>query len=157
MLGGPDKVGLATKAAETSTLLVFCCDMATKYCEKLGRKGPFLVALGNCLVRLLQIMRNSPRVLGAALEQEFVDNIKRAFTLCEPAGVPYIPKSHMMLHLGHSACDQGNPYYYHTFVDESLNGSIAKLAATCHRMTFYKRVLEGFRDENEQPTGKRRR
>jgi len=39
---------------------------------------------------------------------------------------------------------QGNPRFYATFLDESLNGNIAKIARSCHRRTWLKRVFVKF-------------
>ena len=38
----------------------------------------------------------------------------------------------------------GNPKYYHVFLDESVNGKIARMCKTSHRRTWHKRVLSKF-------------
>ena len=157
MLGSRSKVSLATKAAETGTLLQFCSHIAAKYVDQLGDSGPFLAALGVALTRVLVIMRQSPRVMPKALVQEFVDCIKRSVALTEEAEVPSSPKAHLMMHFAHLASELGNPAHYQTFWDEDYNGRLAKLAATCHRITFYRRVLTGFRTVLEKKPKQRRR
>ena len=61
------------------------------------------------------------------------------------AGLRGPPKWHLMLHIGARAGFSGNPHFHTTFLDEDWNGRVAKLAAGCHRMTWHKRVLAGFR------------
>ena len=65
--------------------------------------------------------------------------------LREPAGVPFTPKWHLMLHLACDSLWRGNPQTYGTFMDENLNGFLGKLAAHCHRTSWYKSVLGNFR------------
>ena len=157
MLGTRNDRQLATKAAETGSLLGFCHETCATYIAKLGERGPFLTSLGAVLQKMFDIMRTNPRVLGPSTAQEFVDCIKRAYVLAPEAGVSFIPKFHLMLHLGHLCEEMGNPYYFQTFLDEGYNGRLCKLAATCHRMTFYKRVLAGFRLAHERDAPRRAR
>ena len=77
--------------------------------------------------------------------QELVDQVKRAFVLRPLAGIRGPPKWHLMLHIAARAGFSGNPQFHTTFLDEDWNGRVAKLAAGCHRMTWHKRVLAGFR------------
>ena len=46
----------------------------------------------------------------------------------------------MALHCAQNAKVKGNPKYYSTYVDEALNKIFIKIAATCHRLTFEKRL-----------------
>ena len=101
--------------------------------------------MGKALVRMRALMRTQPRVMPPTVVQEFVDLGKRVFSLREFAGVPFRPKFHLMLHMCADARFAGNPHYYHTFLDEDYNGRLAKLAATCHRLTWHKNVLANFR------------
>lgn len=145
MLGNPTQRTLATKAAETGTLLEFCTDMVEQYSAKLGAGAKPLLEMGKALVRMRALMRTQPRVMPPTVVQEFVDLGKRVFSLREFAGVPFRPKFHLMLHMCADARFAGNPHYYHTFLDEDYNGRLAKLAATCHRLTWHKNVLANFR------------
>ena len=63
--------------------------------------------------------------------------------LAKDAGVPMYPKHHLFRHLAAEICRKGNPRFYSTYHDESVNGVIANIAATTHRarlerMTFRK-------------------
>ena len=77
--------------------------------------------------------------------QALVDSAKRAFSLRDADGIPWAPKWHMFLHLCQRAHVSGNPRFHNTFLDEDYNGRLARLAATCHKKTWYTRVLTHFR------------
>ena len=47
---------------------------------------------------------------------------------------------HMMI----NAAYKGNPKYYSTYLDESLNRTFIKIARTCHRVTFEKRMFSKY-------------
>ena len=55
--------------------------------------------------------------------------------LIEPFGI-YTPKHHLMTHVNARARYQGNPWSYHTFIDESLNKGLKKCLRLCHQATF---------------------
>ena len=146
MLGAPLHQTLATKAAETGTLIEFCRDaMQSHGLVKLGTVGKMLLAVGDSLVRCRNVMRSSQKVMSPQELQTLVDNATRAFSLREQAGIPWAPKWHMFLHMCHRAHKFGNPQYQSTFLDESYNGRLAEIAGSCHRMTWHRRVLGSFR------------
>ena len=60
------------------------------------------------------------------------------------AGGTARPKFHLMIHLIQRIGRLGNPKYYVTYMDESWNGVLAKIAATCHRSTFQYTVHSKF-------------
>ena len=155
MLGSATSPTLATKAAETGTLLGFCKDMVDKYKSCLQEKGPPLQAVGTALVQVRDCMRTNPRVMQPAALQALCDNAKRAFVLRHDAGIPWVPKWHMLLHICQRARCWGNPQFYSTFLDEDFNRRLASLAAVCHKMTWHQRVLNGFRFAFTQPKRKR--
>ena len=145
MLGTDSKRCLSTKAAETGTLIFFCRDMAAQYERQLGDTGPYLKRFGDAICRMLVVLRKSPRVLSPAQYKELVGCATTACQLRADAGIKFIPKFHLMLHLVANARFSGNPNYHNTFVDEHWNGELKKLAACCYRRTWYFRVLTEFR------------
>ena len=150
MLGEEHTPALATKAAETGTLLEFVRDLVATHQRKLDERGPFLLAVGDALVRVRAVCKANGRVLTAAQTQELVDSAKRAFVLHPRAGIPSTPKWHLMLHLVARAYYHGNPTSYSTFLDESYNGTIADMARRCHRQTWHKSLLAAFRWASER-------
>ena len=144
MLGKPGRCELATKGAETATLLQYVVHAARTHCAKLGDKGPALQLAGESLLTVLNVLRGNGPALTTAANQELVDAAKRAFVLAGEAGLPLKPKWHLMLHLVARASWSGNPYFHTTFMDEDFNGRLAKLAASAHRVTWHRRVLGHF-------------
>ena len=149
MIGTRAHPTLATKAAETGTMVEFVRDEVAAHSAVLGDQGQALRRLGDALVDFLRVVRTSPRRLSAEQAQSLVDCAKRAFALREAAGVAPIPKWHLMLHLVCKAYFHGNPAYYATFLDESHNGALANMARTSHRLTWHRSLLAAFRWSSE--------
>jgi hypothetical protein len=158
MLGTPNKRCLATKAAETGTLLEFCRDALKSHgLQVLGPLGKTLLAIGEALVNCRNIMRVSPRQMPPELFQGLVDNASRAFNLREASHIPWIPKWHLFIHMAHRARQTGSPALQATFLDESFNGRLAAIASSAHRMTWHRRVLSSFRYAFSASSNKRAR
>ena len=157
MLGTRTRPSLATKGAETGTLLRFVADLLRKRQAALGAQAEPLLGAGEALVLLQATMHSSPAAMGPAAKQQLVGAATRAFVLCKAAGVPLTPKFHLMLHLVSRVHMFGNPTCHSTFVDEGYNGRLATLACTLHRRTFYKRVLANFRAAFSRTTQRRLR
>ena len=141
MIGTASKKSLATTGAEAGTLIFFCRDEIARLLDKVGARGPALLQFGNAITRMLQVMRESPRSMTHEQRGVLVKCAVAAFHLRKSAGLPFIPKFHLMLHMVVRTRVSGNPYYHHTFIDEHYNGEIKKLAATCYRRTWYTRLL----------------
>jgi hypothetical protein len=144
MLGNPRHRSLATKAAETGTLIEFARDVVAEHRVRLGTSGSALLTVGNALVQLRNTMRESPQRMSADQAQQLVDCAKTAFVYRAAAGIPFTPTWHLMLHLASDAWSSGNPGCLATFLDESLNGFLAKMAASSHRLTWHRSVLAAF-------------
>ena len=145
MLGSEAHPSLSTKAAETGSLLGFCRERVNQHVDKLGNEGRSLATVGNSLVACRAVMAESGPVLNAGQHADLCHHARVAFEARDEAGIPFTPKWHLFLHICERAIRQGNPRFQSTFVDEGYNGRLAALAACCHRMTWYKRVLAGFR------------
>ncbi len=122
MLGTSTQPQLATKAAETSTLVEFYTELMGRYGGQLGQQGEALEELGKCLLELRRHYHECPRCISLGQANALVAAGQRAAMLREVAGVPFTPKWQLMQHL---ACDsywRGNPQSYATFMDENMNG-----------------------------------
>jgi len=100
MLGTSTHAHLSTKAAETGTLLGFARDLARRFRHLLGERGNALVIVGDTLVELRDLIRNSPPRLSPATAQRMIDLAKRAMVHRQRANIPFTPKWHLMLHIG---------------------------------------------------------
>ena len=136
--GGAELVG--PKAAETGSLLRFTVDLITPKAD-LIESGPALVQCGLALVRYLDITRDGlPKMSPSACQQLF-DVALRFNSLREVAGIPFLPKMHLMMHLAAQSQRLGNPLFVAVWVDESLNRDLAKLSGAAHPSVFERRVL----------------
>ena len=55
--------------------------------------------------------------------------------------VPYLPKHYLWLHLSSEAEHKGNPQFYDTFVDETLNKTLKAACKGAHQCTFEPTVM----------------
>lgn len=149
MIGKPTSQCLAIKAAESGTFIEFCRDELLLHVGTVSashrEQAIALLAVLEALVALRDEMRWSPRVLSGAQLQRMTDFASRAFSLREAAGIPFVPKWHLMLHLVHDAHTRGNPKHWTTFLDEDFNGKLKAMASSLHRATWYRRLLQHFR------------
>ena len=51
----------------------------------------------------------------------------------------------MAIHLVLNAAEKGNPRFYATYLNESLNKIFISIAANCHRATFERRLFAKFK------------
>ena len=92
-------------------------------------------------------MKANPRKLSVEVQQELWNQALTHILAYQEAGGHCIPKHHLMIHLVAQMCRHGNARFYHTFVDESLNGDLADLGGKLSTQTFmisvFRRVLFG--------------
>ena len=62
--------------------------------------------------------------------------------LWEKAQLAWQPKSHMMVHVCLQIRFLGNPLCVTTYLDEDMNGKLAKIAKNTHRTTYSFGVLK---------------
>ena len=137
MLGKRTNPELSAKAAETVGLL----DFAVELCRDHGHlfpnnQGELLYASGKAALDFNRIMREAPRVLSRGQQEAMMTTYLRFTALFDRAGGKLTPKFHLMIHLIQQCGVRGNPRFYPTYRDESINGVIAKLARSSHRSTF---------------------
>ena len=145
MLGSNTRPSVASKAAETRTLLECARDLVRRHAARLGSQGTALVALGDELVQMRTILRQGQRTLPREHGLEMVQCAKRAVVLRPDTGCEWHPKWHLLLHIAGDVCDKGNPQFETTFLHEHWNGKMAKAAAKCYRQTWHESLLEPFR------------
>ncbi len=144
MLGSTDSPLLKTKAAETGVLMRW----ATEFCEEFGGRlpnGNTLAAAGQCLVKYARILKESPFRLSWATCNELMYLCLRHLTLMGSTGHRFLPKAHMFVHMTQRCVTHGNPRHYSTFVDESLNLTLASIASNSHRSTWERGIFQRVR------------
>ena len=137
MLGKRRSPNLGCKAAEGLGLLDFAIESLETHAAKLPIVAKdLLLGSARAAQRVTQIINESKRVMSPAVQQELLSQHLRHMMLFERAGGALLPKHHLMIHCIQRISMFGNPRYYHTFRDESLNCVIAKSARSCHRRNF---------------------
>ena len=145
MLGDRDHPKFKTKAAECKTLIPFVIGFLTQMRSVLEpQKASTLLAAGNALVELSQIIRASPTQPSVRDCQAMLDLAKRFMLMSLKAGVRQKPKCHLMLHVPKKALFHGHPSLHATWIDETINRHAASIAAVAHRMVWSLRVLTFF-------------
>jgi hypothetical protein len=146
MLGPEWNPCLNAKASENRHLLDFCVSMVERHHDYLELNvGRFLLFSGRAAQLCNQIIRDSPRLMPLAEQQQLLDAYVRHCMTFTRAGGVLVPKHHLMIHCIQRIAFLGNPRFYHCYHDESLNGVVVKIAKSCHRMTFMRSVHEEFR------------
>jgi hypothetical protein len=154
MLGKRYRPELKAKAAETRILIPFCVEILTNFMYCFVAQGgdahlraQFMLGATESGVEFERILRAelpSGRSMSRAAQLDCWSAYMRHEMLCRRAGMRSLPKHHCMQHLVKRICFKGNPLSYSTYRDESLNGVIARIAASCHRRTFGMSVHEKY-------------
>jgi len=127
---------LKTKAAETGVLLRWAVEVCTRP-EGMAFPGrDILGAAGECVLDYMMILRRSDIRIAWDDCCKLLFLCLRHLTLMEDAGVDYLPKAHMFVHITQKIPKQGNPRFFSTFLDETLNLTIANIAAACHKANW---------------------
>ena len=129
---------LKAKAAETHGLLNFVVDRIGKHSESLASTSQaasfdLLLRAGKAAMDFDAVLAAHPRAIDAETCGLLFDNYNRFICLATRAEVPRMPKLHMMYHMIQRALLKGNPRMYTTYIDESLNGDIARVCRSVHR------------------------
>ena len=143
MCGSKKRPELKVKAAEARGLLLFVVSLLRehmpRFAELGGRahmKAQLLLASGDAAIEFENLMTAAPRVLAEDTRLLMWAAYMRHLVLYVRAGGQLRPKHHLMMHLLHATKWLGNPRYYATYKDESLNGVIARIGRSCHRTHF---------------------
>ena len=129
------------KAAETHGLLGFVVQtlerhkdrLITNRNDELGTLFQLLYRAGQAAEQFDAVLSGHDRNLPVMACEELFTHYSRFILLCCRAGVPMLPKAHLMFHCIHRAREKGNPRTYSTYIDESYNGAIAKVCRSVHR------------------------
>ena len=144
MLGPAKHPELKAKAAETVGMLGFVVHLLEKHANALPHGAADLLDSARAAVAVNTLIKESGRVMTPDQRRGLMQHYVRHAKLYFKAGGKPTPKHHLCLHLFVSMATRGNPKYYHTYRDETLNGLIAKLCAAVHRFVFHTEVHRRF-------------
>ena len=128
-----------TKAAETGPLVKWAHQLILKY-ETMG--GTYLRAAGYALVRHATIIRNSPMRMNRADSLQLLETFHVYVRNWRAAGARFLPKHHLWAHLVLLTQANGNPRFYNTFLDETLNGVVGHVARASHQLTWERSIFK---------------
>lgn len=145
-IGDPSVKKLNTKGAETWGFLLYLLDRLPHSLNNLGPQAAQLLQAGRALERVVRVWDESGPTLSPAQVQECVD--QWVVHMCLTADVPevIIPKRHLVTHLLHNACAQGNPKRYANWLDEGLNRVLKKACRSVSQNTFESFLLLRMRE-----------
>jgi len=143
MLGSRDARIFKAKGAETKGLIPFAIGLLERYgapCRP--EAAPHLLTAGKSLMEVIRVQAAYGTCIPAGecsyMYKCGIQHIRSAFS----GGVPPLPKHHQFLHLLRGAAFNGNPRVYACWFDESLNKTIAGVAAKAHISVWEARILE---------------
>lgn len=142
MLGTRRSPTLKLKGLETKGFVGFAVHLLRRFKPSLGARGGQLLAAGEALMELFEVLAANGVVLDTPAVQRLHDVAKKYLRMSELAGVRQKPKAHLFAHMVSRCAVQGNPDAYATMPDESFNGIVAKMARSAHRLVWEARVLE---------------
>ena len=135
---------LKAKAAETHGLLAFVVEMLQKYEHQLSTSGSeqdqllfeLLKHAGQSALAFDAVLARHGRQVDEGAAEEMLMHYNRFIVLCNRAGIPILPKAHLMYHCIQRSLEQGNPRTYTTYLDESYNWAIARVCRSVHRRAW---------------------
>ena len=129
---------MKTKAAETADLIPWIRSLLRDYdvpcCQE-------LIAASTSLSSWLDLVSVSDFLLSIDEQQRMCDHMQRHLANCERAMISFAPKHHFFAHMSSAVGFNGNPRFYSTFLDESLNLLLRNVAAFAHRSRQAYRII----------------
>ena len=148
---------LSTKAAETKHLLPFCLEMLVKYQARLpAALAAQYKGIGEAMQGLVVVMQREGFATAPPAIQSMYDELNRMFRLWLAVELSVKLKLHLLMHLCDRAPFQGNPAFYATWADETLNKVLASLGRQAHRSVWECRILCYFEQTQSHARKKRR-
>ena len=141
MVGDDGKPFIKAKAAETGVLMRWATEFC---CSGEGAKlkhGGLLSAAGVAIVAYIDKLKALPFTVPWGECQVLLDLCLRHIYLMTKTGCTLTPKFHMWVHMTCNIPLHGNPVFYSTSVDETLNFCIARMAAVSHRSTWEESIF----------------
>ena len=131
------------KASEARSLIAFVLEVLEESVPSMPDesqdriRGEYLLAAARSAREVDRLLSNNGRVGQPLAEQQtLMNHYVRHVTMFVRAGAELVPKHHQMIHLIQQGRKLGAPHLRSTYVDESLNGVIARIAQSAHRWSF---------------------
>ena len=112
-----------------------------------------LVECGDAILEYIALCRVSPPNLPPETLQRMMELGLRHVRICRAVGIPWTPKHHLFIHMIYQSREAGNPTTFHTFLDESLNRTLAAIARSAYASVWEWRILANFEQLQPQDRG----
>lgn len=143
-IGSPIKPKRQAKAAESGSLMLFASHLAVAH-RNVIPNGTALVRAGRALQTYLNVTSNSDSWMLTQDENcELWTALEVYLVHTAHAGIHWKPKRHLMIHLIQNVEKFGNPRQTATWLDESLNRDLAKVAKASHTFVWSRRIISSF-------------
>ena len=142
MLGSERLPSFSGKAAETGVLVRWATQYIREHAARVREHGGHMALAGPPLVRYMDLLRTSPQTPTDETCREFCKCFREHVHHLAAAGARYLPKHHAWGHMTYRIRAKGNPKYYSTFMDETLNAVISAIAQCSHRRTWTERIFQ---------------
>lgn len=146
MIGKPGSGHLKYKAAETRHLLPFTIAILKELQAELADHVNIvaLIRAGERLEEWIVLAGSGGRKMTNAQVNRLTLLSREHNKLAMAADVKLLPKHHLFQHAAEQAARKGGPKYYSTWLDESVNSELSKVARACHRETFTRKALQRY-------------
>ena len=101
-------------------------------------------------------MKDEGFIMAPAAVQAMFDHLTRMLRLWVSSGLDAKPKLQLLMHMCDRCVSQGNPAYYATWADETLNKILGSLGRAAHRSVWECRILTYFEQTQLRKPKKRR-
>ena len=111
----------------------FLPELINRHSAKLGREVRIWKQVVNSFIQHIRTMQDSPKVTSVTQLQTLTDTFHSVVGgLASIVDFRWTPKFHLWGHMVAEARSVGNPKFWSTFLDESLNGVLKKSARLVH-------------------------
>ena len=142
MFGGQKRKQILPLKAKESEYLTEC--MVEYIIPRVSARLQNANAIRDCglaILNYMKLVRESPPQPHPSVLQRMLNLALRHLRLCALVGVPYGPKRHLFVHMVLRSKMAGCPNTYHTFMDESLNRTLAGVCRGAYASVWERRVL----------------
>ena len=139
-------------------MIYFLVAELQKYRDRIeSPKTRALISVGTSLTYIVDTLDSSSRILTSSQIQAIYNNIKKMNALWDTAEIHRTPKLHLAFHMVEKAQTEGNPNFYSTFLDESLNRTLRDIARVAHRSVWEMRIFDRFVRAEQRRSVRQRR
>jgi len=145
MFGSSKRIAIKIKAKEGEGITEF---ITHRFLDSVARRMPVVSHLRECgssILRYLQLCREAPGMPAPRTMQTLFDLGMSHLRSAHAAGIPFGPKHHLFVHMLNRTLFAGNPATYSTFLDESLNQTLASISKAACASVWERRVLDNIR------------